>query len=105
MLVLTRRPQEVIAVDLPGGRLLEIRVVDICGNSRVRIGIEAPSGYHVWRPEFRGLKPTARVASYTNDCPAISYAEAHGLQRKNHKRPGAAHHPSQPGGEAAQSPK
>lgn len=106
MLVLTRRPEESIAIDLPDGRLIEIRVVEVFGKSRVRLGIEAPGGYHVWRPECRGLKTTARVASYKRPAvPAISYAESHGLKRKNHKRPGAAMHPSQPGGEAAQSPK
>jgi carbon storage regulator len=48
MLVLTRRPREVVMV----GRDVQITVIDIVGN-RVRLGITAPRELKVLRPEIK----------------------------------------------------
>jgi carbon storage regulator len=48
MLVLTRRPREVVMV----GRDVQIMVIDIAGD-RVRLGITAPPELKVLRPEIK----------------------------------------------------
>ena len=49
MLVLSRRPGEIVIVDTPGGRI-EIMLIEMRGD-KVRLGIKAPSQYPVHRLE------------------------------------------------------
>ena len=50
MLVLTRKPQEEIVIQL-GRRVVRVRVLD-AGNGRVRLGIDAPPDIAVHRQEI-----------------------------------------------------
>ena len=49
MLVLSRRPGEIVIVDTPGGRI-EIMLIEMRGD-KAKLGIKAPSEYPVHRLE------------------------------------------------------
>lgn len=52
MLILTRRPQEVINI----GNDIKVILLDVRG-SQCRIGIEAPKGTHITRPDMQVRTP------------------------------------------------
>jgi len=50
MLVLSRKRDEEIVINTPGG-LITLTVTELRGG-KVRLGIEAPRGYHILRSEL-----------------------------------------------------
>ncbi|HHU06441.1 MAG TPA: carbon storage regulator [Clostridiales bacterium] len=51
MLIITRKADESIIIELEGGKgNIEIKVLEV--GSQIRLGIEAPAGYKVWRNEI-----------------------------------------------------
>lgn len=55
MLCLSRKFNESIVIECPGGEIIEIMVVDIRGD-KVRLGIEAPANIPVNRREVHNAK-------------------------------------------------
>lgn len=51
VLILSRKPQEEIVCQLPGGQEVRIVVIEVCGN-KVRLGIGAPRDVPVFRSEL-----------------------------------------------------
>lgn len=51
MLVLTRRKSEIVVVELPDGRTIQVMIVAIA-DGKVRVGIEAPVDIRVNRLEI-----------------------------------------------------
>lgn len=60
MLVLTRKINETIEIDIPGQESITIMLTDVVNKHKARIGIKAPRKYNIRRTE---LPPTdAEVA-------------------------------------------
>ena len=52
MLILSRKPNESVIIGLDGTEEpIEIVVTELAGN-QVRLGIQAPKGYKIWRKEL-----------------------------------------------------
>lgn len=55
MLVLTHRPSERTAIELPDGSIAFVTLVGIDGSDRVRLGFDFPKGMPIYRDEvWRG---------------------------------------------------
>jgi carbon storage regulator len=52
MLVLTRRPGEILIIELPTGEQVEVTVLSAKGN-QVRLGLDAPAEIQILREELR----------------------------------------------------
>ncbi len=77
MLVIGRKLNESLILELENDEIIEIKVTEI-GN-RVRLGIEAPSSMHIWRKELyltllQNKQAQAAAAS-------VSVEELHSLAR------------------------
>jgi carbon storage regulator CsrA len=53
MVVVNRRPGEIIVIQLPTGKLIEVAVVSL-GPDQVRLGVDAPKGVSVLPAELLG---------------------------------------------------
>lgn len=53
MLILSRLSQERVVITAPGGERISLVVVDIQGNSRVRLGFDAPETWEINRQEIQ----------------------------------------------------
>jgi carbon storage regulator CsrA len=60
MLVLTRKQGEAVVVEVPGGPSITVRVCNISGD-RVRVGVDAPEEFVIFRPENENLHAIPRT--------------------------------------------
>ncbi len=52
MKLINLRPDDVIVLDLPDGRRVEVCLVDIPSRRRCRLGFTAPREVEIWREEM-----------------------------------------------------
>lgn len=64
MLVITRKLNDSIIIELGDEQTVEIKVTDV-GGSQVRLGITAPKGIHIWRKELYATIQANRAAAQT----------------------------------------
>lgn len=66
MLALTRRKDEAIIITTPTGEVIEIGIADV-GGGKVRIGIEAPTDFSIYRKELVNVPRRDRHAARSAD--------------------------------------
>ena len=57
MLILTRRPGEILIIETPAGERIEVTVLEVKGN-QVKIGTDAPNDIAIVREELLEKSPT-----------------------------------------------
>ena len=62
MLVITRKLNDSIIIELENSETIEIKVTDI-GGTQIRLGIDAPRGRHIWRKELYATIQANRAAA------------------------------------------
>lgn len=62
MLVISRKPGDSVIIETEdGGKLIEIKIISV--DNQVKIGIEAPKGYKIWRDElYKTIELNRRAA-------------------------------------------
>ena len=64
MLVITRKLNDSIIIEMESGETIEVKVTDI--GSQVRLGITAPKGCNIWRNElYQTIQENKQAASET----------------------------------------
>lgn len=62
MLILTRRPGEVIVIETPSGEVIDVTVLGTAG-CQVRLGVKAPKSTNIDREEIRQRKQAQKNAA------------------------------------------
>ena len=56
MLVITRKPNQAVIIELPDGRKLRVILLKKTGYSQYRLGFECPLNFSVYREELKRVK-------------------------------------------------